>query len=139
MKKQLRKVLPDNVKTVVTHQSKKLVSKFPVKDRIDFQHQNNVVYYGKCPNPNCKDDYIGETDRRLIERVIDHNKRDKKSHMLKHSRDKLHNHVWEDDSKLLGNNYQSNIKLKISESLFIRQLKPSLNKQDKSIPLNLYN
>ena len=74
MKKELRKVLPDNVKTTVTYQSKKLVSKFPVKDKIDFQHQNNVVYYGKCPNPNCKDDYIGETDRRVIERVIDHNK-----------------------------------------------------------------
>ena len=109
-----------------------------MKDKIDFQHQNNVVYYGKCPNPNCKDDYIVETDRRVIERVIDHN-RDKKSHMLKRSRDKLHKHVWEDDTKLLGNNYQSSIKLKISESLFIRQLKPSLNKQDKSIPLNLYN
>ena len=124
---------------MVTYQSKKLVSKFPVKNKIDFRHQNNVAYYGKCPNPNCKDDYIGETDRRVIERVIDRNKRDKKSHMLQHSRDKLHNHVWEDDFKLLGNNYQSNIKQKSSESLFIRQLKPSLNKQDKSIPLNLYN
>ena len=131
MKKQLKKGLPDNVKTMVTHQSKKLASKFPVKDKIVFQHQNNVVYYGKFPNPNCKDDYIGETDRRVIERVIDHNKREKKSHMLKHSRDKLHTHVWEYDFKLLGNNYQSNIKRKISESLFIRKLKPSLNKQDK--------
>ena len=55
--------------------------------------------------------------------------------MLKHSRDKLHTHVWEYDFNLLGNNYQSNIKRKISESLFIRQLKPSLNKQDKSIRL----
>ena len=132
-------MLSDNVKAMVTYQSKKLTSRFPVKDKIDFQHQNNVANYGKCPNPNCKDDYIGETDRRVIERVIDHNKRDKKSHMLKHSRDKLHNHVWEDDSKLLGNNYQSNIKRKISESLFIRQLKPSLNKQDKSISPKLYN
>ena len=51
----------------------------------------------------------------------------------------MHTHVWEDDFKLLGNNYQSNIKWKINESSFIRQLKPSLNKQDKSIPLNLYN
>ena len=59
--------------------------------------------------------------------------------MLKHSRDKLHTHVWEDDFKLLGNNYQWNVKWTISECLFIRQLKPSLNKQDKSIPLNLYN
>ena len=133
-----QQVLPDNVKTMVTYQSKKLVSKCPVKDQIDFQHQNNV-YYGKYPNPNCKDDYIGETERRVIERVIDDNKQDKKPHTLKHSRDKLHNHDWEDDFNLLGNNYQSNIKRKISESLFIRQLKPSLNKQDKSIPLNLYN
>ena len=59
--------------------------------------------------------------------------------MLKHSRDKLHTHVWEYDFKLLGNNYQSNIKRKISESLFISLLKPSLNKEYKSIPLNLYN
>ena len=58
--------------------------------------------------------------------------------MLKHSRDKLHNHVRKDDFKLFGNNYQSNIKRKISVSLLIRQLKPSLNKQDKLIPLNLY-
>ena len=56
MKKQLKKVLPDNVKTVVTYQSKTLESKFPVKDKIDFLHQNNVVYYGKCLNPNCKDE-----------------------------------------------------------------------------------
>ena len=70
-------MLPDNVKTMVTYQSKKLASKLPMKDKIDFQHQNNVVYYGKCPNANCKDDYIGETDRKVIERVIDHNKRDK--------------------------------------------------------------
>ena len=55
------------------------------------------------------------------------------------SQHKLHTDVWEHDFKLLGNNYQSNIKRKISESLLIRQLKPSLNKQDKSIPLNLYN
>ena len=120
MKKQLKKVLPDNVKTMVTYQSKKLASKFPLKDKVNFQHQNNVVYYEKCPNPNCKEDCIGETDRRVIERVIDQNKRDKKSHMLKRSRDKLHTYVCEDDFKLLGNNYQSNIKQKIRESLFIR-------------------
>ena len=138
-KKKLKKVLPDNRKLMVTYTSKKLSSKFSMKDKIDFQHQNNVVYYGKCPKPNSKDDYIGETDRRVIERVIDHSKRDKKSHILKHSPDKLHTHVWEYDFKLLGNNYQSNIKRETSESLSIRLLKPLLKKQDKSIPLGLYN
>ena len=129
MKKQLKKVLPDNVKTMVAYQSKKLAREFPVKDKIDFQHQNNVVYYGKCPNPNCKDGYIGETDGGVIETVIDYNKRDKK-YMLKHSHNNLYTHVSGYDFKLLDNNYQSNIKWKISESLFIRQLKPSLNRQD---------
>ena len=47
MKKQLKKVLRDNVKTMVTYQSKKLAKRFPVKNKIDFQHQDNVVYYGK--------------------------------------------------------------------------------------------
>ena len=60
-------MLPDNVRTVVICQSKKLACKFPVKNKIDFQHQNNVVYYGKCLNPNCKEDYIGETEGRVIE------------------------------------------------------------------------
>ena len=132
-------MLLHNVKTMVTYQSKKLADKSPVKNKIDFQHQNNVIYYEKCPNPNCKDGYIAENDRGVIERVIDHNERYKKSHMLKHSRDKLHNHVLEYDFKWLGNNYQSNIKQIISESLFIRNLKPSLNKQGKSILLNLHN
>ena len=53
---------------------KKLASIFPVKDTINFQHKNKVVYYEKCPNPNGKDDYIGKTDRRVIKRVINHNK-----------------------------------------------------------------
>ena len=70
IRKQLKKVLPDNVKTMVIYQSKKLTSKFPAKDKINFQDKNNVVYYGKCPNPNCKDNCISETDRRVIERVI---------------------------------------------------------------------
>ena len=139
MKKQLKKVLPDNVKTMVAYQSKKLAREFPVKDKINFQNQNNVVCYGKCPNPNCKDGYIGETDGGVIERVIDHNKRDKKSYMLNHSRNNLHTHVSGYDFKLLGNNCQANIKWKISESLFKRQLKPSLNRQDILISFNLYN
>ena len=63
----------------------------------------------------------------------------KNSHLLKHAREKGHTHVWENDFKILGNNYQSNIKRKISEFLFIRQLKPTLNANEKSIPLHLFN
>ena len=64
---------------------------------------------------------------------------DKNSHLLKHSREKNHQHVWENDFKVLGNNYRSNVKRKISHAIFIKQLKPSLNVKEKSTQLQLYN
>ena len=72
-------------------------------------------------------------------RIQDHNNRDKNSHFLKHAREKGHNHGWENDFKILGNNYQSNMKRKISKCLYTRQLKPTLNAHEKSIPLQLLN
>ena len=113
---------------------KKLGTKFQLNDKTKFNHQNNLVYYRKCPDKTCNEDYVSETDRRMEERIMDHNKRDKNSHLLKHSQ-----HVWENDFKVLGNNYHSNFKRKISEALFIKQLKPSLNVKEKSIQLQLYN
>ena len=73
------------------------------------------------------------------ERIIDHNKRDRNSHILKHSREEGHNHVWDKDFKVLDNNFRSAFKRKISEALFIKQLKPSLNVKEQSIRLHLYN
>ena len=56
---------------------KKLSANFHVKDKTIFYHQNKVVYYGKCPNQTYTEDYIGEKDRRIKDRIIDPNKRDK--------------------------------------------------------------
>ena len=60
-----------------------------------------------------------------------HNKHDKNYDLFKHSREKNHQHVWENDFKVLGINYRSNVKRKISEALFMKQLKPSLNAKEK--------
>ena len=78
-------------------------------------------------------------DRRIKERIIDNNKRDKNSHILKHFRKEVHIHIWDKDFKLLGNNYFSVFKRKISETLLIKQLKPSLNVKEQSIRLHLHN
>ena len=40
---------------------------------------------------------------------------------------------------MVGRNYGTLIKRKIDEALLINELKPSLNKQDKSFPLKLFN
>ena len=139
MKKHLNKSLPTEVTTTVTYQSKKLGTKFQLKYKTRFNHQNNLVYYSKCPDKTCNEDYVGKTDRRIEERIMDHNKRDKNFHLLKHSREKDHQHVWGNNFKVLGNNYSSNFERKISGALFIKQLKPSLNVKEKSVQLQLYN
>ena len=131
-----KKTLPKKVQAIVTYQSKNLPTKFNLKEKTEFYHQSDSVYYGKCPNQTCTEDYIGETDRRIKERIIDHNKRDKNSHTLKHVREEGHTHVWDKDFKVLGNKYRSAFKRKISEDLFI---KPSLNVKEKSTRLRLYN
>ena len=71
--------------------------------------------------------------------MIDHNKRDKSSYLLKHARESQHTHVWKDDFKILNGNGKSNTKGKISEALYIRTLKPTLNVKEKSIRLESYH
>ena len=139
VEKHLNKSIPTEVKTTVTYQSKNLGTKFKLKDKTKFHQQNNLTYYSKCSDKTCNEDYFGETGRRIKEKIIDHNKRYKNSHLLKHSREKSHQHVCENDFKVLGNNYRPNFKWKISEALFIKQSKPSLSVKDKSIQLQLYN
>ena len=139
MKKQLEKTLPGDVNTMISYISTKLSTKFPVKDKTDFQHKNDVVHHSKCQSEGCHENYIEKPNRRIVERIQDHNNRDKNSHLLKHAREKGHTYVWENDFKILVNNYQSNIKRKMTESLFIRQIKPTLNENEKSIPLHFFN
>ena len=114
-------------------------ARFNVEDKTEFYHQSNLVYYGKCPNQKSAEEYLGETDLSIKERIIDHKKCDKNSHMLKYSNDEGHTHVWDKDFKVVGNNDRSAFKRKISEALFIKQLRPSFNVKEQSLWLHLYN
>ena len=107
MRRQLNKHLKDDVKVMITYQRTNLSSRFQVKDQTKFEHRNDVVYCCKCPENDCDDFYIGETDRRISERIIDHNKRDKNSHPLQHAQNKKHAHVWVNDFTILSSNYRS--------------------------------
>ena len=72
MKNSLKRVLPDNVKTRVTYSRQKLSTKLQIKDKTKDQHKHGLVYYSKCPEPTCNENYLGETGRRIIERSTDH-------------------------------------------------------------------
>ena len=113
-------------------------SNFQIKDKTKFNQKHDLVYYVKCPE--FQEDYIEEIGRRLHKWICDYNGKDSKSHMLKHSLENNHKQVSFEDFRILRNGYtNSKIKRKISEALFIKELRPSLNTQETSVPLLLYN
>ena len=93
MKRRISKLLPPEIKTQVAYTGKKLSTCFNVKDQSKFEHQHDVVYYADCPNEKCRENYIGESGRRILERIKDHNGRDLKSHILRHSIESGHANV----------------------------------------------
>ena len=68
MKKKLKTLFPNNFITQISFKGKKLNSCFKIKDTVNFEHKNELIYHGKCSANNCKDDYIGETSRSISER-----------------------------------------------------------------------
>ena len=133
MNKCVNKLLPSNTKIEVAFKSTKLSSCFNVKDKIDFEHNHDLIYHAKCPEPTCIDDYMRESARRITERIKDHNGRDHTSQVWNHSIEKSHKNV-------IDKNFHNNKrKLKIAEALWIKDLRPTLNTQEKSIQLKLLN
>ena len=140
MKRYVNKILPKNIKVQTAFTGKWLSSCFKTKDGTKFEHQHDIIYQVKCSVENCSDDYIGESARRIIERVKDHSGRDTKSHVLKHSSEKEHVEVTQEDFKIIGSNFKNNrLKRKITEALLIQQKCPYLNVQDQSVELKVLN
>ena len=140
MKRRILKLLPPEFKTQVTYTGKKLGTSFNVKDRSKFDHQCDMIYYVDCSNETCRENYIGESGRRISERIKDHNGRDFKSHILRHSVESGHTNVSCEDFKIIAKNFNNNSwKRKIAESLLIKEKRPTLNIHDKSVPLKLFN
>ena len=140
LQKRLHNLFPNHINTQVTYTGKKLSTCFSTKDQTKFEHQHDIVYHGKCPEVDYIDNYIGEASRRVSERIIDHNGRDRKSHLFRYSAEYNYKNVGRQDFKILGKVYRNNaMKWKISEVLYCRELKSTLNVQEKSIDLKLFN
>ena len=77
MNNNIQQILPKNVKTRITYTGRKLGTKFQMKDLTKNQDKHDLIYYSKCPEPNCNENYLGETGRIIIERTADHCRIDK--------------------------------------------------------------
>ena len=140
MRTKLKSLLPDDVKTDVAFQSKQFSSCFNIKDRTKSSYKHDLLYHANCAEGSCNDDYVGETAKRISERVLDHSGRDKNSHILKYQIEKQHPCLQYKNFKVISSGFGNNPKKrKLSEVLWINTLRPSLNKQEKSIPFKVFN
>ena len=139
LKGQIKEFLPANVKPRFTYKGKKLGSNFPVKDKVKREHQSNLVYGCKPKVTNkSKYDYIGQTNVRFGTRTHEHGYTDKKSTLYKY----LHNEnieTTEEDFHILGKGYDKLLDRKLAEALYVKDLKPELNKQKDCFRLDLFN
>ena len=102
--------------------------------------KNITIYKSVCATGSCNEDYIGECTRRLYERVKDYNGRDHSSHLVKHAGDTGHLPVDTANFEVIGRGYRNNTRSnKDAEALLVKKLKPTLNIQEKPIPLKLFN
>ena len=130
--------LPEDQPFRIVHTGSKLSKHFNIKDKIDETHLSDFIYKHDCKNKKCEDDYIGETARRKAIRTNEHAGKDKDSHIYQHSTKKKHPRAREENFKILARNYPDRRKRKLAEAMFIRDLKPSLNKKKDSFKLALF-
>ena len=103
-----------------------------IKDKTKDEHKHDLVYYSKCPEPTCNEDYLGETGKRIIERSVDHCGKEKQSHLLRHALNNNHKTVDLKDFKIIDSSCRNiRFKRKISKALYIKQYKPSLKTQEQ--------
>ena len=107
-----------------------------LKDPTPFEKQHDIVYHSFFSAENCNENYIGESARRLDERMKDHNGRDRNFHLFRHSVESRHDPVLKNDFRIIGKGYRNNTRRrKIAEALFIKKMRPSLDIQEKSVKL----
>ena len=71
--------------------------------------------------------------------VLDHNGRDAKSHLVKHAIEQNDKYSKIEDFNIVDKDYRSNtFKRKVAESLLIKDITPTLNTHEKSVPLKLF-
>ena len=78
--------------------------------------------------------------RRLSERVLKYNGGDAKSHVVQPTIGKCHKYPKIADFNVIGKVYRNNtFKRKAAESLLIKDIRPTSNTHEKSVPLKLFN
>ena len=140
LEKQLKRSLLNNVKSNIIFVGTKLSSNFNTKDPVPFNEKHDVIYRSVCATESCNEDYVGEYVRRLYERIKDHSGCNHSPHLVKHAGETGHLLVDNANFEVIGSGYRNNVcRFKITEALLVKKLKPTLNIQEESVRLKLFN
>ena len=75
----------------------------------------------------------------MEKRAGQHAGTDTNSHLFKHAKKTKHRKIRVSDFKIIGKGFRSDFTRKISESLYVKELKPDLNVQKDAYKLSLFN
>ena len=120
IKTSTKKTLPEKHDVMIIFTGTKLSSQFNIKVDTNKQHKHDLVYFSRCPFTTCTDSYMGETVRRLRERVVDYSVRDAKSHIVRHCLNSDRETVNIENFKMLNMGYRNNTyRKRICEAIFV--------------------
>ena len=127
MRKILERLLQETATTTFIFKVKKLGFCFNIKDEIKVEQNLDVIYHGKYPEDDCRDDHIGETKRGIPE-TIKYRIKDTSSCFLKHSVEYRHRVIIERSVTYISNGFRNNtVNSRIAESLISKQKTSPLN------------
>ena len=153
VKKQLSKLasncLKDSKITILWNSTRRLRQIFHFKDRLPMRLRSHILYQYSCDG--CNSIYLGKTKRHFGVRAYEHLglslRTDKPlTYNPNHNNNSGIRVHLNDQNNCLGNidNFKiigkakTNYHLRLKESILFRKVKPSLNTQETSIPLQLF-
>ena len=146
IKKELRKIVTEfhpqlNLKLIFSN-GFSIGSLLRFKDRTPVDLISNVVYLYKCSQ--CIATYVGETTRYLHTRVADHKGVSPRTSrpLTRPSCSRIREHAELTNHEIVLANFTvlsqcREFETKITESVLIHKLRPSLNSREASVPLNI--
>ena len=116
--------------------SSKISSYFSLKDVIPPHIKSYVIYKYVCAN--CNICYIGETTKQFFVRTNEHLHMDKNSAIYRHlNQNATCKALCDHESFTIIDRAPTDYQLRIKEAFYIQKLQPELNKQIKSIKVEL--
>lgn len=111
---------------------------FSSREAVPDDEKHGLVYNFVCPEDSCNASYIGYTSNRLLVRMRQHKYEPSniQAHYVQVHKKKPNSDIFNNFKILFMDHSDYNVR--IAEALFIKSMKPSINKQFNNMALTLH-